>query len=135
MDRVAERLDVAAAALATLRQVLDLGPGDAIRRDASIQRFEYTFEACWKAAKDYLWRAEGLEAASPKGVWRACWQVGLLDEAQARLALAMTDDRNLTSHTYNEALAEAIHGRLGAYVALLGALLGRLRERPRPEAS
>ncbi len=37
---------------------------------------------------------------------------GLRSENEARRALAMVDDRNLTSHTYPEALAVAIAGRL-----------------------
>jgi len=35
--------------------------GDDILRDATIQRFEYTFEAAWKALQYYL-QYQGLEA-------------------------------------------------------------------------
>ena len=45
--------------------------------------------------------------------------VGLLDEQAARQALVMTDDRNLTVHTYNEALADAIFARLPDYAQLM----------------
>jgi nucleotidyltransferase substrate binding protein (TIGR01987 family) len=33
--------------------------------------------------------------------------------------LAMLADRNLTSHTYDEELAQAVYSRLGAYLPLL----------------
>jgi nucleotidyltransferase substrate binding protein (TIGR01987 family) len=88
-------------------------------RDAAIQRFEYTFEATWKAAQIYLREVEGLEVGSPKGVVRLSLQVGVLDESEARLALAMVDDRNLTVHAYNEAIAEAIAQRLAEYASLM----------------
>jgi len=49
-----------------------------ITGDAANQRFEFTFEAVWKTARVSLKEAEGLEAASPKGVLRASMEVGLL---------------------------------------------------------
>jgi len=41
----------------------------------------------------------------------------------------MADDRNLTAHTYNEGLAEAIFGRLPRHLATLESWLGAIRER------
>jgi len=92
-----------------------------VERDAAIQRFEYTCEATRKALQLGLREEEGVQAASPKGIARASRQVGLLDDAATRLALAMVDDRNQTVHTYNEAVAQAIHSRLAAYAPLLRA--------------
>jgi len=90
-----------------------------VHRDATIQRFEYSFEAIWKAAKQYLNDIEGLDMGSPKAVIRACFQVGVLNQAQTQLALSMTDDRNLTTHIYNEPLAEAIYAKIKDYQTLL----------------
>lgn len=42
-------------------------------------------------------------------------------------ALAMVDDRNLTSDTYNEQLAVAIFGALPKYAELLGLWLERMQ--------
>jgi len=58
-----------------------------IVRDASIQRFEYTFEALWKAAQTFLKQNEGVEAGSPKSAVRACFRAGLLGDEQARAAM------------------------------------------------
>ena len=66
---------------------------------------------------------EGIEAGSPKSAIRACHEAGLLSAAHAEQALAMADDRNLTSHTYNEGLAEAIFKRLSGHLAVLEAWL------------
>lgn len=119
MDRLKERLQVAGKALATFCELPLTDADDDVVRDASIQRFEYTFEAIWKTAQLFLREREGLVAGSPKGVMRACLQVGLLTEDQVRLALEMADDRNLTAHTYNEELARKIFSRLAGYASLL----------------
>lgn len=129
MERVAERLAVASRALRTLKELVGLGESiSAVERDAAIQRFEYTFEAVWKAAQLYLREREGLDVGSPKGAIRAFLEVGLLAENQVQLGLEMTDDRNLTVHTYNEALSKTIYRRLADYARLMGEWLAGMEE-------
>ncbi len=125
MADVKTRLNVARKSLETLEE-LALVPGNPIVRDAAIQRFEYTFEAIWKAAQTVLRERLGIERASLKPVIRACYENGLLEEEETRLALAMVDHRNLTAHTYNVPLAEEIFAALPAYRNLLRAWLTRL---------
>ena len=127
MGRVLERIQVAEKALATLKELAFLEDPSPVERDAAIQRFAYTFEAFWKALQAYLREVEGLEGASPKGVIRLAWEVGLLRDEEARLALGMVDDRSLTVHTYNEDLARAIFRRLPDYARLMEQILGRLQ--------
>lgn len=129
MDRLNEQLALADKALQSL-EVLAFKPVDEIsdiERDAAIQRFEYTQEAVWRAAQRYLLVVEGLEVNSPKGVIRTAATTAMLEEEEARLAFQMIDDRNLTVHTYNEELANAIFSRLGSYARLLRVWLARLR--------
>jgi nucleotidyltransferase substrate binding protein (TIGR01987 family) len=118
MDRLTERLRVARRALDTFREALR-EPKTPLNRDASIQRFEYTYEAVWKAAQLYLRVSVNLELASPAAVTRACFQAALLSEQQSRTAMDMVRDRNLTVHTYNEELADQIYSRLPAYATLM----------------
>jgi nucleotidyltransferase substrate binding protein (TIGR01987 family) len=118
VERVKERLAIARKALRTLLEILQESK-TAVVRDAAIQRFEYTFEAVWKSVQIYLRTMESLEAGSPRGAIRFSHQVGLLTEEQTRCALAMADDRNLTVHTYNEALAEKIYSHLFQYAPLM----------------
>jgi nucleotidyltransferase substrate binding protein (TIGR01987 family) len=99
-----------------------------VERDAAIQRFEYTFEATWKAAQRYLLIQEGIETGSPKGVIRACRLSGILDATMASLALNMTDDRNLAVHTYNEELAKVIYSHLEGYANLLKEWLAAMQQ-------
>jgi nucleotidyltransferase substrate binding protein (TIGR01987 family) len=118
MDRLTERLQVARKALSSFREAL-ASPPTGLNRDASIQRFEYTFEAVWKAVQMYLRNRENLELASPAGVVRACFQSAILSEEQSRLALDMARDRNLSVHTYNEELAARIYSHPPSYAGLI----------------
>lgn len=126
MARSEQRVATAFQALATLDELTDQ-PTDKIVRDASIQRFEYTFEATWKAAQAVLLERFGVELASPKPVVRASFENGLLSEEEARTALAMVDHRNLTAHTYNEALADEIFAAIPDYRKLLRNWIEQMR--------
>ncbi|NWG13830.1 MAG: nucleotidyltransferase substrate binding protein [Acidobacteria bacterium] len=128
MERLRERLATAQHALKTLADIL-LEPRSPIVRDASIQRFEYTFEAVWKTAQLFLRDVESLDVGSPKSAIRASFRVGLLTEDQANKALAMADDRNLTVHTYNEALAEQICSHLPDHVSVMSGWLSAMQGR------
>lgn len=68
-----------------------------------------------------------LDIGSPKGVVRSFREVGVFSEDETILALQMTDDRNLTIHTYNEELEIEIHGRLPDYYNLLSDWIDRLK--------
>jgi len=87
MERLKERLKTARRVLETLKELLGKESISKVERDAAIQRFEYTFEAVWKAAKTYFSVIKGIDTGSPKGAVRASLQVGLLDETSVRLAL------------------------------------------------
>ncbi len=129
MERLQERIKAAEKALNSLQQLVIIDQPTEVERDASIQRFEYTFEACWKAAKQYLYDVEGLDIGSPKGVIRSCREVSLFNEEETILALNMFNDRNLTVHTYNEEVAIKIHASLKEYYPLLAKWIQRMRER------
>lgn len=126
MDRLAQRIMVARKAMSTLSDLVYHHDFSEIIRDAAIQRFEYTFEAVWKAGQHHLREVEGIVSGSPKATIRGLHDVGMLSEEAAMLALEMTDDRNLTVHTYNEDLANRIWDRLPDYVSLMSKLLDKL---------
>lgn len=129
MERLRQRLELANKALETLNEVLQIGSPSTIERDASIQRFQYSFEALWKLAKQYLREIEGVDLGSPKGVIRTCREVGLFNDEETIVALEMVDDRNLTVHTYNEELAEEIYNKLNKYNVLMNSLVERITRR------
>ena len=88
---------------------------DVILRDALIQRFEYSTEAFWKYLKAFLQTEHNLSANSPREVIRTGLTAKLYSEETSQELLQMLDDRNLTSHTYVEELAESIAHRIPDY--------------------
>lgn len=64
-------LERVSQALSTLDEVLDM-PYTVIIRDASIQRFEYTFEIAWKLFKKVA-KVDGIEVNSPRQALRAAY--------------------------------------------------------------
>lgn len=128
MDRLEIRLDAAKRALTQFNETLEM-PFTTIVRDATIQRFEFTFEACWKVAQHYLREKEGIDVNSPKAVARASLQQGLLSEKETHHLLKMADDRNLTVHVYNEPLAAAIFKRLPEHFRILKMWVEKIENR------
>ncbi len=98
-----------------------------ITRDSLIQRFEFTIETCWKFYQVYL-SSKGVEAPYPKDVFRKVLESNLINETEAELCLEMVDDRNLTSHTYEEDLAAAIADRIVSYEPVLAKLAAKAAE-------
>ena len=122
-----EKLESAKNALARLEAILSDPDGDEKTRDASIQRFEFTSEICWKALQEVLKQVYDVEVRYPKGCYQAAFQVSLIDED---LCLALTrsiKDRNLTSHTYNQELSEMIYRHIPIHAKAFALLLNQLQ--------
>lgn len=111
-------------AVRRLREALQAGSENSLFVDAAIQRFEFCVELAWKALQGVLERDHGIAVASPKPAFQEAFRVGLFDDEATWLS--MLRDRNLTSHTYREALAREIHGRLPAYLERLDQLVRRI---------
>ncbi len=97
-------------------------------RDATIQRFEFTVEILWKTLKTYLKIKEGIDCRSPKGCIKDFFSTGYLNEEEIRILLEMIDDRNMTSHTYHEEVAEKIFKDLKIYIPVIEKLIKILEE-------
>lgn len=79
-------------------------------KDGVIQRFEFTIELSWKALKSLL-NEEGIESATtPKSTVKEAGKVGVIKNID--IWIEMLDDRNLTSHIYNQAIADEIYERI-----------------------
>jgi len=68
-----------------------------------IQFFEMTFELSWKLLKDYL-EAIGYVVKSPRDAIKQAFQIELIDDGHIWMDALL--NRNITTHTYNEELAE-----------------------------
>ncbi len=115
--------------LTTALSRLDLAlaqPVNEFVRDSAIQRFAFTFELFWKSLKVYA-EESGLEAFSPRDSMRIAFQLGVIQESPEWFR--MLEDRNLTSHTYNEATADSIYSHLPTYARLVRQALEALTRR------
>jgi nucleotidyltransferase substrate binding protein (TIGR01987 family) len=81
-------------------------PFSSFIRDSVIQRFEFCWELAWKTLRLKL-ESEGLLANTPRETWQQALQVGLIHDGNAWSEAQK--NRNLTSHTYDEKLAEDVY--------------------------
>lgn len=70
-----------------------------------IQAFEMSFELAWKTLKDFL-EYEGYDVKSPRGTIREAFKQGYLPSAETWLQCL--EDRNATTHAYDEEMAEQV---------------------------
>lgn len=106
-------------ALVSLEKALTVEKTD-ISRDASIQRFEFCVELSWKSARKVM----GTSATAPKQVVREMAQNGLIENVE--FWLKSIDQRNLSSHTYNEKLAEEVYAFAESFLEPAKQLLTKL---------
>ena len=100
---------------------------DDLYLNATIQRFEFTFELAWKLMKAVL-EYEGIEATSPRSSIREAWKQHLIGDAEKWLDMQVK--RNLSSHTYNEETAQDIYRHIKEdYIVLLQDLDQEIRSR------
>jgi nucleotidyltransferase substrate binding protein (TIGR01987 family) len=118
-----QQVEHLARAIARLADAL-AQPKNEFIRDSAIQRFEFTFELTWKVLKRYL-AAQGIEARSPREALRGAFEQRLIGDDETWLT--MIELRNLTSHTYDEKIAERIYAALPALLTRFQALLEALR--------
>jgi indole-3-glycerol phosphate synthase len=116
-----QRLNNYSQALLRLSEAVEL----AAQRDLSpleqqglIQAFEFTHELAWNVMKDFFhWQGNAAIAGS-RDATREAYAKGLLEDGEGWMA--MIRSRNQSSHTYNQAIAEAIVGAvIGQYHGLL----------------
>ena len=106
------------SALQKLAEALAVPRDAPLAVDGTIQRFEFTIELYWKVLKRLL-EAEGIQAATPREALRRAFQAGWIDDEEAWLE--MLQNRNLASHTYNEALAGQVYDAIRRDFAVLEA--------------
>ena len=110
-------------ALSQLEKALQ-EPGNPIVRDASIQRFEFSYELCWKTLKIYLEEKHGIRAVSPRLVFKEAFALDLLENED--IFIEMIESRNTLSHTYNEDQAQSIYVKCGEYLKEMKTVLQNL---------
>ncbi|HBS47749.1 TPA: hypothetical protein DEO28_02060 [Candidatus Dependentiae bacterium] len=101
-----------------------------IFRDSIIQRFEYSFDCVWKYLKLFLENQKIiLEIKSPKYIFRQLMAIGIINEEECLTGMQMVDDRNLTTHLYNEKKTNEIAINILQYHKLMKTIM----EKSKPE--
>ena len=75
-------------------------------RDSVIQRFEFCWELAWKVLKLRLEQV-GVVVLTPRDVFREALEKGLIEDGNTWSEAQRM--RNLTSHTYDEELADQVY--------------------------
>jgi nucleotidyltransferase substrate binding protein (TIGR01987 family) len=92
-------------AISSLQAALTPPPANDRERDGAIQRFEFTFELCWKSSKKVL-DLHGVSAQSPREVFRELAQKEWIDNPE--LWFQFLEARNKTSHIYEDLVANEV---------------------------
>lgn len=111
--RWVQRLANYSRALSKLRQAIDIVSAkpdfveaiDALLQEGVIQRFEYTHELAWKVMKDYAEYQGYTDVKGSRDAMRKAFEMGLIDDKRWMNSIA---DRNLTSHNYDDEVANEI---------------------------
>ncbi len=97
-------------------------------RESLIQRFEYTVDTFWKYLKIYMQDYQKLivDVASPRGVFRAASEAKLISHDELNQLLDAVTDRNLSSHAYDEDVAEQVVKRIPKHYLSIRTIFERL---------
>lgn len=121
-------------ALSSLEQAIARSqrePMDEEVRDSVIQRFEYSYELSWKMLKRQLEidspTPVNIDAMGFKEMIREAAERGLLTNPESWFEYRR--QRNLTSHTYNEAKAKQVYQTILVFIQDAKTLLHNLKQR------
>lgn len=113
-------------ALQQPKLALDIPHPTVIEKAGLIQFFEICFELSWNVIKDYHEEQGVMEIKYPRESIKKAFETGLIREGH--IWLEALSDRNITSHLYDEAMADkAINEIRNRYYPVLLALHDHLK--------
>jgi len=96
-------------ALIQLEDAVELGKQrelTKLEKQGVIQAFEFTHELAWNVLKDFLEDQGEQNIRGSKDATRAAFKVSLIIDGEQWMA--MIQSRNISSHTYDEKIAESL---------------------------
>jgi len=115
-------------ALAQLETFADPPALNEREQQGLIKAFEYTFELAWNTLRDLLRSQGDTTLLGSRDTLREAFRLGLIDAGESWML--MIQDRNLTSHSFNRATADAIAAQvLNNYLPCFQQLSQRLKLR------
>lgn len=97
-----------------------------LERDATIQRFEFTYEIAWKCLKKALESRGADKIAFTRDVFKSSLIGDYIDDEA--LWSEIISNRNLSVHTYNEAFIVTLESKLALYCDTMKTLLINLKK-------
>jgi len=101
-----QRLNHFSKALSQLTKFIEKGALNELEKQGLIQAFEYNFELAWNTLKDYFEDQGETNIHGSRDAFRLAFKRGLVENGE--IWMDMIQSRTLTSHTYNEEVAEKI---------------------------
>ncbi len=101
-----QRLNHFTKALSQLTKFIEKGELNELEKQGLIQAFEYTYELAWNTLKDYLEAQGETDIHGSRDTFRLAFRRGLIEDGDTWMD--MLKSRTLTTHTYNEEIAEQI---------------------------
>ncbi len=93
-------------ALNQLTKFIEKDSLNELEKQGLIQSFEYTYELAWKTIKDYFVYQAETDIRGSRDAFRWAFKFGLIEDGE--MWMKMIKSRILTSHTYNEELANDV---------------------------
>jgi nucleotidyltransferase substrate binding protein (TIGR01987 family) len=113
------------ASLAAAVELARARPLSDLEKQGLIQAFEFTHELAWNVMRDYFAYQGNTAITGSRDAVREAFSKGLLNDGERWME--MLQSRNLTSHTYNQAVADEIAARIiGSYFMLFEVFLTRM---------
>lgn len=101
-----QRLNNFSKALDQLTKFIDKGQLNKLEEQGLIKAFEYTYELAWNVMKDYFESQGETGLTGSRDVFRMAYKRGIIDDGE--IWMDMIKSRILTSHTYDEEIANKI---------------------------
>ncbi len=92
-----------------LERTIKIGKLSEAERGGLIQFYEVSFELSWKTMKDYL-ESIGFSTKSPRETIKQAFQSEIIKDGH--IWIDALDDRNLTTHIYDEEIIIKISGEI-----------------------
>ena len=105
-----QRFENYSKALRQLTRFIEKGALNEFEQQGLIQCFEYTYELAWNCIKDVFETQGEVGIIGSRDAFRLAFQRGLIENGETWME--MIKSRVLTSHTYNEDVADEISSRI-----------------------
>ena len=112
-------------ALVRLKDAAKLSGRVMINRDATIKRFEFTFEIAWKIMQTIV-NLNIKEVYGPRNVIREAAKLGLIDNPKKWFLFL--ESRNESTHIYHDAIAQKVYKSAIEFIPYVESLVEKTKD-------